>query len=184
MRQKMIQMLQAQIDYLIDEMYDSIEILYLTNDICTTNRVLNYLWSRAFDLQYLNELLEIHLSQIIIPIPPSPISPVAPPTPPTPPVPAVPPTPPSMQPQLPTKPLIPEKTFTIEELKTFNGKDGNPAYIAVNGLVYDVTNNAAWAAATHFGLTAGNDLTQEFQSCHPGQERILNQLIVVGRLVS
>jgi len=30
---------------------------------------------------------------------------------------------------------IVEKTFTIDELSTYNGKDGNPAYIAVEGIV-------------------------------------------------
>ena len=39
------------------------------------------------------------------------------------------------------------RAFTLEELAKYNGKDGNPAYVAVNGIVYDVTNNAAWAAA-------------------------------------
>jgi len=75
-----------------------------------------------------------------------------------------------------------QRDLTLAELAKFNGKDGNPAYVAVNGTVYDVTNNAAWAAASHFGLMAGKDLTSEFASCHGGQS-ILSKLKVVGKLV-
>lgn len=73
------------------------------------------------------------------------------------------------------------RVFTPEELLTYNGKDGNPAYVAVNGMVYDVTNIAAWAGATHFGLIAGKDVTSEFASCHAGQQ-ILSKLKVVGMM--
>ena len=76
-----------------------------------------------------------------------------------------------------------QRTFTIEELAKFDGKNGRPAYVAVNGIVYDVTNNRAWAAATHFALTAGKDYTQEFASCHAGQQSILVTLPIIGRLV-
>lgn len=75
-----------------------------------------------------------------------------------------------------------QPTFTLEQLANYDGKNGNPAYVAVNSTVYDVTNNAAWAAATHFGLAAGKDLTADFASCHPGQESILRSLPIVGRL--
>lgn len=75
-----------------------------------------------------------------------------------------------------------QNEYTLAELSEYDGKNGNPAYVAVNGIVYDVTNNAVWAAATHFGLTAGRDLTLEFASCHAGQP-ILNKLVAVGRLV-
>ncbi len=74
-----------------------------------------------------------------------------------------------------------DRSFNLEELSRFNGKNGNPAYVAVNGVVYDVTNNAAWAAATHFGLSAGNDLTDNFNSCHAGSN-ILSKLPIVGKL--
>lgn len=75
------------------------------------------------------------------------------------------------------------QTFSREQLTQFTGTNGMPAYVAVNGVVYDVTNNAAWSLATHFGLKAGNDLTGEFASCHAGQNWILAQLKPVGRLV-
>ena len=75
-----------------------------------------------------------------------------------------------------------QRSFTLEELSKYTGKDGNPAYVAVNGTVYDVTNNAAWAAATHFGLTAGKDLSGVFASCHAGQT-VLDKLPVVGKLI-
>lgn len=74
------------------------------------------------------------------------------------------------------------RTFTDAALLKYNGKDGNPAYVAVNGIVYDVTNNAAWGGATHFGLVAGTDVTSQFASCHAGQQ-ILSKLKVVGMLV-
>jgi len=75
-------------------------------------------------------------------------------------------------------------TFTKEQLAQFTGLNGMPAYVAVNGVVYDVTNNAAWSLATHFGLSAGKDWTAEFASCHAGQQWILAQLKPIGRLVS
>ena len=93
-------------------------------------------------------------------------------------------------PTVPTPPTQPSpsngnqpRVFTIEQLATYNGKNGAPAYIAVNDIVYDMSNIAAWAAATHFGLRAGNDLTKEFNSCHPGAGEILSSLPTVGILV-
>lgn len=75
-----------------------------------------------------------------------------------------------------------QRDIPAGELSKYSGKNGSPAYVAVNGTVYDVTNNAAWAAATHFGLSAGKDLSGAFASCHVDPS-VLAKLTIVGRLV-
>lgn len=75
--------------------------------------------------------------------------------------------------------MVKEKEFTIAELAKYDGASGNPAYVAVNGIVYDVSLSSVWGGGTHFGLYSGRDLTTEFKSCHNMQE-ILNKLPRVG----
>lgn len=77
--------------------------------------------------------------------------------------------------------LRPDRVFTPAELAQYDGKNGSPAYVAVNKTVYDVTDNAAWGGATHFGHLAGQELTAEFMSEHGGQQ-ILSLLPVVGEM--
>ena len=74
------------------------------------------------------------------------------------------------------------KTFTLEELAKYDGKNGNRAYVAVRGVVYDVTNTPTWETLTHFGMSAGKDLTTPFASCHSATV-ILRVLPIVGRIV-
>lgn len=71
--------------------------------------------------------------------------------------------------------------ITSKELSTFDGMEGRPAYVAVNGIIYDVSNEATWGGASHFGLMAGKDLTPQFNSCH-GMIGILSKLPKVGVL--
>ncbi len=72
--------------------------------------------------------------------------------------------------------------FTLEELKTYNGQDGNPAYVAIDGIVYDVTDVAAWKNGEHKnGLTAGEDLTSQLGDS-PHGAKVLDDLPVVGTL--
>lgn len=73
------------------------------------------------------------------------------------------------------------KEFTLSELENYNGSMGKPAYVAVNGIVYDVSNEATWGGASHFGLIAGRDLSSQFHGCH-GTESILAKLPKVGIL--
>ncbi|GAA0076508.1 hypothetical protein UT300005_08860 [Clostridium sp. CTA-5] len=74
-----------------------------------------------------------------------------------------------------------QREFTLEELAQYNGKNGNPAYVAIEGIVYDVSGKSVWDNGEHFGLTAGKDLTEQFKSCH-GMPKFLSTLPKVGIL--
>ncbi|MCQ6277329.1 cytochrome b5 [Bacillus sp. V3B] len=172
-----IEMIRMQLNYLVTQARYDIYTLSTLSDTSMKPQILQRLWDSLSTIHFLSEWLanqaitSAHFlsSQPTMSVPSgtlnqSQIPPITPS-----------PTPPISQPN--------QRTFTIGELATFDGKNGRPAFVAVSGVVYDVTNNRAWAAATHFGLTAGKDYTQEFASCHAGQQSILATLPVVGRLV-
>ncbi|MDF2656228.1 MAG: cytochrome b5 [Bacillota bacterium] len=71
--------------------------------------------------------------------------------------------------------------FTLEDLAKFNGRLGMPAYVAVNGIVYDVTGYSTWGQGTHYDLVAGTDVTEGYVRCH--NHSVLERLNIVGRLV-
>ena len=63
------------------------------------------------------------------------------------------------------------KRFTRDELAYYNGKDNKPAYIAVNGKVYDVSSSFLWQNGKHQVLhSAGKDLTVEMEKSPHGIE--------------
>lgn len=74
------------------------------------------------------------------------------------------------------------KIFTLAELKAYDGKNGNPAYVAVNGIIYDVTHAKNWINGKHeSGVTAGRDLSTVIGDSPHGTS-VLQDLPVVGRL--
>jgi len=75
-----------------------------------------------------------------------------------------------------------ERVFTLDELSQYDGKDGNPAYVAVDGVVYDLTNSAAWRNGKHNGFNAGQDLTDEIKNISPHGVRNLEGIPIVGKL--
>ena len=79
--------------------------------------------------------------------------------------------------------LASETVFNAQTLSAYNGKNGAPAYVAVNGIVYDMTGIGAWTNGQHQGYSAGQDLTATFSNS-PHSEKMLTQLPIVGTFVS
>lgn len=78
--------------------------------------------------------------------------------------------------------LLDKSIFTLEQLSLYNGEGGMPAFIAVDGIVYDVTNSDLIKVSPYNQLKLGTDLSQEFKSCHDNKYEILNNLTIVGKL--
>lgn len=74
-----------------------------------------------------------------------------------------------------------DTVFTLEDLAKYDGIGGKEAYVAVDGIVYDISNVAEWGGGTHFGYAAGKDLTGEFNACH--KKDILDNIPKVGTLI-
>ena len=72
------------------------------------------------------------------------------------------------------------KTFTLQELSKYNGQNGTPSYVAVDGVVYDLSR--IFINGFHQGYYAGQDLTQVFHSQHITS--ILYKYPVVGKLAN
>ncbi|HDH57608.1 MAG TPA: cytochrome B5 [Bacteroidetes bacterium] len=76
-----------------------------------------------------------------------------------------------------------DKTFTYQELQKYNGKNGQPVYIAYQGVVYDVTGSDLWKSGRHQNLhDAGDDLTN-FLNQAPHGEDVFERYPAVGKLV-
>jgi len=74
------------------------------------------------------------------------------------------------------------KEYTREELSLCTGEDGQPALIACNGVVYDVSHSYYWSGGRHHVLhRAGTDLTAELQQAPRGAQ-LLESVWVVGTL--
>jgi len=73
--------------------------------------------------------------------------------------------------------------LTLAELSEYDGKDGNRAYVAVEGIIYDVTDLGAWNNGMHNGVSAGKDLTDEIMNQSPHGTSTLSRAEKVGKLI-
>lgn len=76
-----------------------------------------------------------------------------------------------------------ELELTLGELAEFDGKDGKPAYVAVEGVIYDVTDVYAWIDGKHNGVVAGQDITDALMNQSPHGPSKLSLATKVGILV-
>lgn len=81
----------------------------------------------------------------------------------------------------PSASVAERRAFTLDELSKYSGQDGQPAYIAYKGIIYDVSNVPQWKAGTHHGEKAGKDVTNDI-SKSPHGDRVFSDLPQVGIL--
>ena len=75
-----------------------------------------------------------------------------------------------------------KQSLTVDQLKKYNGQNGNSAYVAVDGIIYDATNAKNWSNGKHRnGITAGKDLSKDIGKSPHGKD-VLKNLPVVGQL--
>lgn len=73
--------------------------------------------------------------------------------------------------------------LSLEELSKYNGENGNPAYVAVDGVIYDVSKSTKWQVGKHCRFTAGKDLTDAIKNESPHGIILLSRLPAVGKIV-
>ncbi|MBN1288994.1 MAG: cytochrome B5 [Actinobacteria bacterium] len=72
--------------------------------------------------------------------------------------------------------------ITYEQLRENDGSGGKPAWVAVDGIVYDVTESKRWVVGGHMGLhDAGKDLTRMLSFAPHGKE-MLDRFSAIGEL--
>lgn len=72
--------------------------------------------------------------------------------------------------------------MTTEELAKFDGCNGQPAYVAVSGVIYDVSASGLWQGGNHVDQhQAGRDLTEELKKA-PHVRTLIERFPTIGRL--
>jgi predicted heme/steroid binding protein len=64
--------------------------------------------------------------------------------------------------------------LSLDELKIYDGKNNQPAYVAFEGMIYDVTNHPKWPNGEHNNglVSAGTDITEAIKSAPHGNSKI------------
>ena len=79
-----------------------------------------------------------------------------------------------------------DRKFTKEELEGYTGEEGKPVYVAVDGVVYDVSESKLWKTGNHMKRhPSGGDLSAELSAAPHGREVFERDVVKkVGELVT
>ncbi len=71
--------------------------------------------------------------------------------------------------------------YSINQLALRNGQDKPEIWVALHGLIYDVTSSRLWKNGKHYEHWAGQDLTNELKDA-PHTEKVFDKFKVIGKL--
>lgn len=71
--------------------------------------------------------------------------------------------------------------YTRAQLALRNGQDKPEVWVALRGIIYDVTNSRLWRNGKHYEHWAGQDLTDALADA-PHTEFVFDKFTAVGRL--
>ncbi|HMV08059.1 MAG TPA: cytochrome b5 domain-containing protein [Cyclobacteriaceae bacterium] len=72
--------------------------------------------------------------------------------------------------------------YSRSQLALRNGQDKPQIWIALNGIIYDVTASRLWRDGKHYEHWAGQDLTHELIDA-PHTEKVFDKFKPIGRLM-
>lgn len=71
--------------------------------------------------------------------------------------------------------------FTKSQLALRNGQDKPQVWVALDGVIYDVTDSRLWRNGKHYEHWAGQDLTDELKDA-PHTEKVFEKFKAIGIL--
>ena len=74
------------------------------------------------------------------------------------------------------------RNYTPAQLSLRNGQDREEVWVAVNGVIYDVTSSQKWMTGLHYDHWAGQELSEELKEA-PHLPDVLKKFKVVGKLI-
>ena len=73
-------------------------------------------------------------------------------------------------------------SYTKAQLALRNGQDKPEVWVALHGVIYNVTPSRLWKQGKHYEHWAGQDLTDELKDA-PHTEKVFDKFTVIGKLI-